>query len=100
MKRPASATPAEIQSAMTALPHWELRSASIFHRFKFSDFRQAFTFMTSVALAAEKLDHHPDWRNVYNTVEIELMTHDAHGLTRLDFELARLIEAAACAVPE
>lgn len=99
MKRPARATPAEIQSALTALPHWELRGASLFRRFKFADFRQAFAFMTSVALAAEKLDHHPDWRNIYNSVEIELTTHDAQGLTRLDFELARLIEAAAGAVP-
>jgi 4a-hydroxytetrahydrobiopterin dehydratase len=68
---------------------------SIRRTFKFADFREAFGFMTQVALAAEKADHHPDWSNVYNRVEIILTTHDAGGLTARDFALAQEIDAAA-----
>lgn len=63
--------------------------------FTFTDFNQAFGFMTRVALAADKLDHHPEWTNVYNRVEITLSTHDAGGLTERDAKLARLIDAYA-----
>lgn len=62
--------------------------------FEFSDFDQAFGFMTQVALAAAKLDHHPDWRNVWNKVEITLSTHDAGGITEKDAQLARAINKA------
>ena len=62
---------------------------SISRTFTFKNFSEAFAFMTRSALAAEKLDHHPDWSNVYKTVEVKLNTHDAGGLTELDFELAR-----------
>lgn len=58
----------------------------------FADFRAAFAFMTQVALVAEKMDHHPDWSNVYNRVEIQLSTHDAGGVTERDLKLARAIE--------
>ena len=58
-------------------------------RFTFKNFSEAFAFMTRVALAAEKMDHHPDWSNVYKTVDVTLNTHDAGGVTALDFELAK-----------
>lgn len=63
--------------------------------FRFKDFNAAFAFMTRVALQAEKMDHHPEWSNVYNRVEVTLTTHDAGGLTRLDVELARFMDEAA-----
>lgn len=63
--------------------------------FKFADFNAAFAFMTRVALAAEKADHHPEWTNVYNRVEVTLSTHEAGGLTERDALLARFIEKAA-----
>jgi 4a-hydroxytetrahydrobiopterin dehydratase len=62
---------------------------------KFSNFREAFAFMGEVALMAEKIDHHPEWTNVWNKVDIVLSTHSANGLTRLDEKLARAIDKAA-----
>ncbi|MEQ8406610.1 MAG: 4a-hydroxytetrahydrobiopterin dehydratase [Oceanicaulis sp.] len=63
--------------------------------FKFSDFKTAFGFMTTVALKAEQMDHHPEWFNVYNTVDVTLSTHDAGGVTGKDLELAKFMDAAA-----
>ncbi|MBL8653438.1 MAG: 4a-hydroxytetrahydrobiopterin dehydratase [Alphaproteobacteria bacterium] len=82
--------------ALAALPGWvELPGRdAIAKSFKFADFNAAFAFMTRVALQAEKADHHPEWFNVYNRVDIVLSTHDAGGLTRRDIDLARFIEAA------
>lgn len=90
-------TDAERQALMDATPRWTLAAdgLSIRRSFRFADFNEAFGFMTHVALAAEKADHHPEWSNVYNRVEITLTTHDAQGLTGKDFALARLIDAAA-----
>ena len=84
-------------AALAALPGWaELPGRdAIAKSFKFADFGAAFAFMTRVALKAEKMDHHPEWFNVYNKVDIVLSTHDAGGLTMLDVELARFVEAAA-----
>ena len=77
--------------AVQALEGWTLAAdgLSIGRTFSFRNFSEAFAFMTRVAMAAEKLDHHPDWSNSYKTVEVRLSTHDAGGLTALDFELAR-----------
>lgn len=63
--------------------------------FKFSDFNEAFGFMARVALVAERMDHHPEWRNVWNTVEVVLSTHDAGGLTQKDLDLAARMNAIA-----
>lgn len=87
----------EIGERLKAAPRWALSpdGRSIRRALKFGDFSEAFSFMTRVALAAEKADHHPDWSNVYNRVEIALSTHDAGGLTSRDFALAEAIDAAA-----
>jgi 4a-hydroxytetrahydrobiopterin dehydratase len=68
--------------------------------FRFKDFNAAFGFMTQVALAAEKRDHHPEWSNVYNRVEIVLTTHAAKGLTMRDFDMARLIDSLAASATD
>ncbi|MGI9349667.1 MAG: 4a-hydroxytetrahydrobiopterin dehydratase [Amylibacter sp.] len=65
---------------------------AISKKFKFKSFIQAFSWMTSVAIIAEKMDHHPEWANVYNTVEVTLTTHSAGGLTKLDLALARKMD--------
>ncbi len=77
--------------ALAELDGWALAAdgLSITRTFTFRNFSEAFAFMTRSALAAEKLDHHPEWSNVYKTVEVKLNTHDAGGLTELDFKLAR-----------
>ena len=75
------------------LKGWTLSSGMLSKEFKFSDFSEAFAFMVKVALKAEKMNHHPEWRNVYNKVEIRLSTHDAGGITELDLKLAAFIES-------
>ena len=88
--------PHRVNVALAAFGHWQHDAArgAIRRTFRFTDFVQAFGFMTQVALAAEKDDHHPEWTNVYNRVDITLTTHAAGGLTQRDFDLARQIDAA------
>ncbi|HWB93816.1 MAG TPA: 4a-hydroxytetrahydrobiopterin dehydratase [Puia sp.] len=75
---------------------WEEKNNTLYRKFEFKDFSQAFAFMTRVALAAEKMDHHPSWSNVYNTVEIRLSTHSAGDIvTDKDRKLAKAIDALA-----
>jgi 4a-hydroxytetrahydrobiopterin dehydratase len=85
------------QSALRALPGWAEVSGreAIARTFTFKDFNQAFGFMTRVAMLAEKNDHHPEWRNVYRTVEVVLATHDAGGVTALDIDLAKAMNGFA-----
>ena len=85
------------QAALQQLPGWAAADDrdAIVKTFRFKDFNTAFGFMTRAALAAEKLDHHPEWFNVYNRVEVLLATHDSDGVTELDVELARIMDAAA-----
>ncbi len=88
-------TDAERDAALAELAGWTLRAdgLAIERSFRFADFCEAFAFMTRVALQAEKADHHPEWSNVYNRVEITLTTHDAGGLSQRDLAMARAIEA-------
>jgi 4a-hydroxytetrahydrobiopterin dehydratase len=74
------------------LKDWSFNGTYISRSFKFKDFVNAFSFMTAVAIEAEKMDHHPEWSNVYNNVTINLNTHSANGITRLDFDLAQSID--------
>jgi 4a-hydroxytetrahydrobiopterin dehydratase len=75
---------------------WEEKNNTLYRKFEFKDFSEAFAFMTRVALAAEKMDHHPNWSNVYNTVEISLTSHDAgNTVTERDRKLAKKIDALA-----
>ncbi|RKF21194.1 4a-hydroxytetrahydrobiopterin dehydratase [Altericroceibacterium spongiae] len=88
-------TPSERDEALTALAGWTLSEdgRAIARRFTFADFNEAFGFMTRVALLADKMDHHPEWANVYNRVDITLTTHDAGGLSQRDIKMAEAIEA-------
>ncbi len=73
---------------------WEEKNNTLYRKFEFKDFSEAFAYMTRVALAAEKMDHHPNWSNVYNTVEISLTSHDAgNTITDRDRKLAKKIDA-------
>ena len=83
---------AEIALALVELPGWNRDGDAIVRKYRFADFTHAFAFMTRVALLAEKADHHPEWSNVYNRVEVRLTTHDAGGLTTRDVDLARAID--------
>ena len=85
------------KAALAKLVDWSEVSGreAIERTFTFKNFNEAFGFMTRVALIAEKNDHHPEWRNVYMTVEVVLSTHDAGGVTRLDIELATAMNAVA-----
>lgn len=88
-------TDAERDELLPTLPEWnhDPERHAITRSFRFADFNAAFGFMTRVAMLAEKADHHPEWLNVWNRVEILLTTHDANGLTRRDIALAKAIDA-------
>jgi 4a-hydroxytetrahydrobiopterin dehydratase len=95
MARPAKLPETEVASRLAALPGWSVKGGKLHREVAFADFAQAFAFMTDVAREAEALQHHPEWFNVYNRVVIDLTTHDAGGITTLDFELARRAEDLA-----
>ena len=88
----AKLTSEQIEKQLGEVPTWTVRDGKLHHEFEFPDFTRAFGFMTEVALLAEKRDHHPEWRNVYNRVVIDLTTHDAGGISEKDFELAKAID--------
>ncbi len=90
----AQLTETERAAALAALPGWALSAdgLAITRTFRFADFAEAFGFMTRVAILAEKADHHPEWFNVYNRVDITLTTHDAGGLSARDVALASAID--------
>ncbi|MDP5239665.1 4a-hydroxytetrahydrobiopterin dehydratase [Uliginosibacterium sp. 31-16] len=98
--RPARLDDSAANAALEALnlriaTAWALQDGKLQKTFRFKDFRTAFAFMTRVADSAESLNHHPEWHNTYNRVQVALSTHDAGGLTTLDFDLAEAMEAAA-----
>jgi 4a-hydroxytetrahydrobiopterin dehydratase len=92
---------AEREEALRALPEWtwDGDAKAIRRSFRFRDFSEAFGFMTRVALAAEKADHHPDWSNSWNRVDVALTTHSEGGLSRRDVALAREMDAFASLAP-
>jgi 4a-hydroxytetrahydrobiopterin dehydratase len=85
----------QIDDILGTLTHWRLKDGKLHRELRFADFSEAFAFMTRVALVAERMDHHPDWSNGYSKVTIDLMTHDAGGITRKDVDLARAIDRIA-----
>ncbi len=92
---PERLTDDALASALADLPHWRREGDHLRAEFKFADFVTAFQFMTAMAIRAEKLNHHPEWSNVYSRVTVGLTTHDAGGLTAYDVELATAMSAAA-----
>ena len=82
----------DVKEELSNLKGWEHVGNTIFKKFIFQDFKQTISKMVEIGIEAEKMNHHPEWKNVYNQLEITLTTHDAGGLTEKDFELAEKIE--------
>ena len=91
--RPQKLTDSQVQDELKNLPGWILQDGKLHKEFVFKDFAEAFGFMTRAALYAEKMDHHPEWFNVYNKLRVDLMTHDAGGITTNDVALAKALES-------
>ena len=87
--------PNAVESALANLPGWSSHENALHREYKFRDFETAFAFMTAAALHIVKLDHHPEWSNVYSRVMVKLSTHDSGGITERDVKLATLLEAIA-----
>ena len=85
----------EVAAALKQLPGWRVKSGKLHREYKFPDFPHAFGMMATAAPAIEKMNHHPEWSNVYNQVSVDLSTHDAGGITQKDFDLAKLLEGIA-----
>jgi 4a-hydroxytetrahydrobiopterin dehydratase len=90
--RPSAFSADELRLQVQALPSWELVGEKLQRSFTFADFADAFAFMTRVASVAEELDHHPDWSNSWNRVEISIVSHDAGGITQLCVDFARRVD--------
>ncbi|MEM9173552.1 MAG: 4a-hydroxytetrahydrobiopterin dehydratase [Pseudomonadota bacterium] len=87
-------TTEQIEAALAAHRGWSMEDGKLTREFRFENFIEAFGFMTQVALVAESINHHPEWFNVYNTVRVQLTTHDAGGVTQNDFVLAKAMDEA------
>ena len=96
---PARLDPGPLAAALEKLPGWEVREGKLVRTYRFRDFADAFAFMGACALRIHALDHHPEWSNVYSTVNVALVTHDAQGITARDAELAGVMEAIAARFP-
>lgn len=83
----------EIEEAIKELPEWTIKNGKLHAEFIFSDFVEAFGFMVKAALHIEKINHHPEWFNVYNKISIDLKTHDTNGITQNDIKLARVLSS-------
>jgi len=94
MARPRLAAD-ELERALAELPGWSLAAGKLHREYGFADFSAAFGFMTRVALEAERMNHHPEWSNVWNRVVVDLTTHDSGGVTASDVALARKMDALA-----
>ncbi len=88
-------TEADVLERAEKLPGWSLKGGKLHREYKFPDFPHAFGFMATAAPSIEKMDHHPEWCNVYNRVIVDLNTHSAGGITQKDFDLAALLEGIA-----
>jgi 4a-hydroxytetrahydrobiopterin dehydratase len=95
MPRFPKLTDAEIHDQMRDLPSWTVADGKLHREYEFEDFTHAFGFMAAAATVIEKMNHHPEWFNVWNRVRIDLTTHDSAGITKLDVELAHKLEALA-----
>jgi 4a-hydroxytetrahydrobiopterin dehydratase len=82
----------EIRREISKVKKWKIVNGKLHREFVFENFEEAFSFMTRAALEVEKLDHHPEWFNVYNKVSIDLVTHDVRGISNYDFRLARILD--------
>jgi 4a-hydroxytetrahydrobiopterin dehydratase len=83
----------EIEEELKKLSEWSVKNDKLRKEFKFDNFNQAFGFMTRAAMEIEKMNHHPEWFNVYNRITVELTTHDAGGITKNDVDLARILNS-------
>ena len=99
MPRPVKLSKTKLARKLSKLPGWKIKGGKLHREYVFVAFVAAFGFMTSAALVAQTMDHHPEWFNVWNRVTIDLVTHDAKGITRLDLELAQSLDALALRQP-
>jgi len=88
-------SPQQLKEALAGLPGWSIQSEKLHREYRFPDFVHAFGFMATAAIAIEKMNHHPEWFNVYSRVTVDLTTHDAGGITQKDVDLARLLDTLA-----
>jgi len=98
--RPNRLTDVEIGAGLAQLDGWTREGEKLHRSYRFADFVTAFGFMASVALIAERMNHHPEWSNVWSAVTVDLSTHDAGGITALDLDLARAMESLAGRLPQ
>jgi 4a-hydroxytetrahydrobiopterin dehydratase len=90
----------KIAAALIRLPGWKMRAGKLHREYHFADFVTAFGFMSSAALVAQRMNHHPEWFNVWSKVRVDLTTHDAGGVSALDLQLARAMEELARRLPQ
>ena len=88
-------SPEKISEELKNLPGWSVKDEKLHRDFEFESFNQAFGFMTRAAMEIEKMNHHPEWFNVYNKLTVDLMTHDAGGITENDIQLAKILNSLA-----